>query len=84
MSRENNSTVVPIGLIVSAWGGTEIEMWQPNKTIDANCKVGTRTTRLNHRITQTPTKKQLFKAHILPITEDFLLFILLLISARRV
>eukprot|EP01051_Picozoa_sp_SAG22_P017010 SAG22_NODE_2529_length_2473_cov_3.477675_3_plen_119_part_00 len=31
----NDEPVVPIGLIGSHWGGTMVEMWQPNATLNA-------------------------------------------------
>ena len=37
-----NEPVVPIGLIGSHWGGTMVEMWQPNATLNAQvCKNST-------------------------------------------
>ena len=35
----NGEPIVPFGLISSQWGGTEIEHWQPNTTLNAGvCK----------------------------------------------
>ena len=35
----NNETVIPLGLISSQWGGTMVEHWQPNATLNAGvCK----------------------------------------------
>mmetsp|Transcript_7340 Transcript_7340/g.21688 ORF Transcript_7340/g.21688 Transcript_7340/m.21688 type:complete len:747 (+) Transcript_7340:499-2739(+) len=31
----NNETVVPLGMIHSSWGGTMVEMWQPNASLNA-------------------------------------------------
>jgi hypothetical protein len=39
MAEAANETVVPFGLIESNWGGTMVEMWQPNSTLNAHvCK----------------------------------------------
>lgn len=35
----NNETIVPFGLVSSQWGGTMVEHWQPNATLNAGvCK----------------------------------------------
>ena len=35
----NNEPIIPLGLIGSHWGGTMVEMWQPNRTLNAQvCK----------------------------------------------
>lgn len=39
MAEERNETEVTFGLIHSSWGGTMVEMWQPNETLNAQvCK----------------------------------------------
>lgn len=39
MMEHNNETVVPFGLVSSQWGGTMVEHWQPNSTLNAGvCK----------------------------------------------
>ena len=38
-AEANNETVIPYGLVGSHWGGTMVEMWQPNATLNAQtCK----------------------------------------------
>jgi hypothetical protein len=39
IAERNNETVVPFGLVSSQWGGTIIENWQPNVSLNAGvCK----------------------------------------------
>ena len=38
LSKGEDNQTVPFGLIESAWGGTEVQNWVPNATLDAECK----------------------------------------------
>ena len=39
MMEQHNETAVPFGLVSSQWGGTMVEHWQPNATLNAGvCK----------------------------------------------
>ena len=39
MMERNNESIVPLGLVASHWGGTMIEHWLPNETLNAQtCK----------------------------------------------
>ena len=33
--EQKNETIIPFGLISSQWGGTMVEMWQPNASLNA-------------------------------------------------
>lgn len=35
LSHGDDTATVPLGLIESAWGGTEVQNWAPNATLDA-------------------------------------------------
>eukprot|EP00756_Hemistasia_phaeocysticola_P054911 Hpha_TRINITY_DN30826_c0_g1::TRINITY_DN30826_c0_g1_i1::g.155682::m.155682/K05970/SIAE; sialate O-acetylesterase len=35
---EGSGQLVPFGLIESAWGGTQVQSWTPNVTLDSSCR----------------------------------------------
>ena len=51
IAEAKNETTIPFGLIESNWGGTMVEMWQPNASLNAQvCKSASGGPYVNHFI----------------------------------